>query len=109
MQNIPHIVEVAFEAAALFVGFAYLVLWDSGRKLTNRQALFVFAISLAVMLPLTIMPTWVVLLLIAASWSLKPLKKLLNSKLASQIKMLARKPSALPEKSDLTDYSGNPL
>ena len=83
MENAPHIVEVVFEASALVVGFAYFALWCGGRKLTNRHALFLFAISLAVIPPLTLLPTYVVLLVIAASWSLRPLKMLLNSKPAS--------------------------
>jgi glucose-6-phosphate-specific signal transduction histidine kinase len=107
MQDIPHIVEVAFQASALMVGIAYAALWGSGRKLTNRQALFAFAIGFALMLSLnllsSIMPTWWLLVLVAASWSVKPLKKLLT-KPASQNKMIpVRKPSALPERSDLSD------
>jgi len=105
MQNATHIAELVFEASALLTGFVYLACWSGGRKLTNRQALLVFAISFPVVLALnllsSIVPTYVFLVVAASTWLLKPLRTLLNSKPASKIKvMFARKPSALPGKSD---------
>jgi len=84
MQNAVHILEVVFEASALFAGLFYLVCWMGGRRPTNRQVFLVFAISFAVVLPLnllsSIVPTYVILIVAATTWLLKPLRTLLNSK-----------------------------
>ena len=105
MQNAAHIIEVVFESALLLTGLYYLVYWMGGRKLTNRQTLFLFAIIFAA-LPLlnllsSIVPTYVFLIVCSTPWLLRLSRKLLKSKPASHVKvMFARKPSELPERSE---------
>lgn len=104
MQDAAHIIEVGFEGAFLVAGLIYLACWMGGRKLTNRQILFLWAISFAGLLLLdllsSIVPTYVLLIGGSTPLLLRPLRTLLNSKPASYIKSLfIRKPSELPEKS----------
>ncbi len=105
MQNATHLIEVVFEGAILIAGFLYLVYWMGGRKLTNGQILYLFALAFGICLVgdilSSIVPTYVILIVcVAPSLLLRPLRTLLNSKPASQVKkVLARKRSALPEKS----------
>ena len=109
MQNAAHMIEVVFESALLITGFFYLVYWMGGRKLTNRQILFFFAISFAAF-PLlnllsSIVPTYVFLIVCSTPWLLRLSRKLLKSKPASQVKMMfARKPSELPERSESNHF-----
>lgn len=105
MQNATHNIEVVFEAALLFAGLLYLACWMGGRKLTNRQLLFLFVIGFAGFLLLDLLslviPTYVLIIGCLTPWLLRPLRTVLNCKPASQVKlMFARKPSELPEKSE---------
>lgn len=47
MQDAVHIIQMAFEGSLLVTGLLYLACWDGGRKLTNRQALSIFAFCFA--------------------------------------------------------------
>jgi hypothetical protein len=104
MQNVSHIIELAFEGSMLVAGLFYLASWMGGRKLTNSQVLFLFAIGFGGLLLMdvlsSIVPYYVFLIV---CWTPLLLRQLtLNSKPASQVKlMFARKPSKLPEKSEL--------
>lgn len=105
MQNVSHIIQLVFEGSILVAGLLYLACWMGGRKLTNGQVLFLFAIGFGGLLLLnllsSIVPTYVFLIVCSTPLLLRPLTKLLNSKPASQVKlMFARKPSELPEKSE---------
>ena len=104
MPNASHIIEVVFEGTLLITGFIYLIHWDSGRKLTNRQILYLFAVVFGICLVADILssvvPTYAILIACSTPLLLRPLRTLLNSKPASQVKMFARKPSELPEKSE---------
>ena len=105
MQNAAHIIEVVFEGALLLTALFCLVHWTGGRKLTNGLVLFLFAIGLAGLLLLnllsSIVPTYVFLVACLTPLLLSSLRTLLNSKTASQVKlMFARKRPELPEKSE---------
>ena len=105
MQNATHVIQEVFDGALLLTGFFYMVYWMSGRKLTNIQSLILFAIGFAGLLGLnrlrSLVPSDVFLLVCLTPLWLRAFTKLLNSKPASQIKLLfARKPSALREKSE---------
>jgi hypothetical protein len=105
MPNASHIIEVVFEGALLITGFFYLIHWDSGRTLTNRQILYLFAmvfgICLVADLVSSIVPTYVFLIGCSTPLLLRSLRTLLNSKPASQVKMMsAGKSSELPERSE---------
>jgi chromate transport protein ChrA len=65
MQDATHILEKAFEASILVVGFVYLSIWMAGRKVTNRKALSVFAIGFVSFLLLNFFTVPVYVLLIA--------------------------------------------
>ena len=77
MQNGSHILEVAFEGAFLMTGLLYLAYWMYGRKLTNGQFHFLFAIGFAVTLLLNLftVPTYVFLIL---CWTPSLLSRLLG-------------------------------
>lgn len=103
MQNATHFFKVVFEGAAFVAGFSYLVAWMSGRKLTNGQVLFLFGIGFAVFLQLnllsSIVSTNVFLIICSTPLLLSLSRTLLNSKPASQVKlMFARKLLKLPDK-----------
>src|SRR5829696_7002763 len=101
MQNAAHIIQMQFEGALLLTGLFSLVCWMGGRKLTNRHLLFLFAISFAGLLLLnllsSIVPSYVLFIGCSMPLLFRPLRKLLKSKPASQVKlMFARKPLKLP-------------
>ena len=102
MQNATHLIEVAFEGAIIIAGFFYLVYWMGGRKLTNGQILYLFALAFGICLVgdilSSIVPTYVVIIGCLTPSLLRPLRALLKSKPASKVKlMFARKPSELPD------------
>ena len=104
MHDAAYIQEL-FEASALVAGLLCLAVWMGGRKLTNAQFLFIFAIGFAAF-PLlnilrSIVPTYVFLIVCSTPLLLRPLRTLLNSKPASQVKlMFARKVVKLAGKSE---------
>ena len=109
MENATHIIQVVFEGALLLTGIFYVLFWMGGHKLTNRQALSLFAIGFGVLLGLdllrSILPSYMFLIVLSTPLLVKPLRVLLNSKPASQVKSLfARKPSELPETSDSLEH-----
>ena len=68
MQSPAYIlIEKLFESALLVTGFIYLTYWMSGRKLKNREVLFLFAMGLGMALLLNllmlILPFYVVIIL----------------------------------------------
>jgi len=102
MQNLAHNFAVVFEQALFFTGLLYLVSWMGGRKLTNSEVLFLFGMGFLLSLLSPIVPTYVFWIVLTTPWLLRLLRRTLNTKPASQVKiLLARKPSELPEKSEL--------
>jgi hypothetical protein len=82
MQGVSHILQLVFEASILVAGLLYLACWMGGRKLTNGQALFLFAIGFGGILLLnllsSIVPTHVFLIVCSTPLLLRPLTKLLK-------------------------------
>ena len=65
MENTVHILEEGFETAIVLAGLFYGMFWMGGRKLTNGEALLLFAIGFAVSLLLNLLssrPTYLFLI-----------------------------------------------
>ena len=102
MQGASHILEVAFEAGVVFGGLIYLFAWMSGRKLTNGQALLVFAIGFVASLLANLLspvPIYVWLIPSLGPSFLRLVRRigsLISKPLSNQIGVGSKK-SALPE------------
>ena len=65
MQDVPHILEAAFETAILIGGLLYLSAWMGGHRLTNHKALLLFAFGFVAALLLNLLsPVPIYLLLV---------------------------------------------
>ena len=99
MQDVPHILEAAFEAAIVIGGLVYLFSWMGGRRLTNGKALLIFAIGFGGALLLNLLrpvPIYLLLVGLLGPSCLRLLRRLGSKPLSSQINAGPKNP-ALPE------------
>jgi hypothetical protein len=114
MQNATHIIEVGFEGALVITVFFYVVSWIAGRKLTNGQIFFLFAIGFAGLLLLDllrpIVPDYVAIIVCLATWLLSSMRsKLLKRRHSSSKPAFSSQLTDARKPNDLRDFSGKDM